>query len=153
MIDTNILEKLMSYCAYTERCHQDVIQKQYLLGVPIDEHDIYLAELIEQNFLNESRFVELFIRSKFNQKKWGRRKITQQLLIKGISQQQIDRCMEQAIDNNIYKEVLTQLVQQKLDQLNARLSTFEKRKKIYQHLQQKGFENYEILPILDLLIQ
>lgn len=142
----------MSFCAYTERCHQDVVQKLFKLQIPHPEHDHYIAELIEQNFLNESRYTELFIRSKFNQKKWGKLKITQQLLQKGITQRQIDLGMGQAIEEDEYRDVLTALIQQKNNQLPDDVSVFDRRKKIYQYLQQKGFENYKILPLLDVLI-
>ena len=143
----------MSFCAYSERCHQDVEQKLYKMSVPSFEHDEYIAELIEQNFLNESRYTELFIRSKFNQKKWGKRKIIQHLLQKGITQRQIDLCIDQAIDKETYQQTMTNIILQKVDQFPPELSIFLKRKKIYQYLQQRGFENFEIIPLLDLLIK
>ena len=153
MIDSNTLERLMSFCAYTERCHHDVVQKLYKMNVSANEHDYYVAELIEQNFLNESRFTELYIRSKFNQKKWGKLKIIQHLQTKGISQRQIDLSMSKAIEEKAYKKTLSELIRQKLVLLPDKLSNSEKRKKLFQYLHQKGFESFEILPLLDILIQ
>ena len=50
------LQKLKHYCAYQERCHSEVRQKLYRLGVWKREHDEILATLIEENYLNEERF-------------------------------------------------------------------------------------------------
>ncbi|MCH5690471.1 RecX family transcriptional regulator [Niabella sp. W65] len=54
------MQKLRHYCAYTERCHSDVVSKLYDLGVWKKEHDEIVAALIEENYLNEERFAKSF---------------------------------------------------------------------------------------------
>ena len=55
---TQALEKLKSYCAYQERSHYEVEKKLNSLGFFYDQMDTVVGCLIEENFLNEQRFVE-----------------------------------------------------------------------------------------------
>ena len=50
------LQKLKHYCAYQERCHSEVKEKLFNLGVWKKEHDEIISTLIEENYLNEERF-------------------------------------------------------------------------------------------------
>jgi len=50
------LQKLKHYCAYQERCHSEVRDKLFKLGVYKRFHDEIIASLIEENYLNEERF-------------------------------------------------------------------------------------------------
>ena len=68
--------KLMKYCSYQERCHQEVNKKLYDWGFYKDDRDEIIVRLIEENFINEERFARAFTRGKFNIKKWGKQKIT-----------------------------------------------------------------------------
>ena len=65
----------MRYCAYQERCTQEVEHKLHTLGCPPRQISAYLHYLREEDFLKESRYAELFVRGKVNNNKWGPRKI------------------------------------------------------------------------------
>ena len=69
------IQKLKHYCAYQERCHNDVKEKLYKLGVWKKEHDEIIAALIEENYLNEERFAIAYAGGKFRINNWGRTKI------------------------------------------------------------------------------
>ena len=62
------LQKLKHYCAYQERCHSEVTEKLYSLGVWKKEHDEIISTLIEENYLNEERFAIAFAGGKFRVK-------------------------------------------------------------------------------------
>ena len=49
-------KKLEHYCAYQERCHQEVIQKLRQLKMIPSAIDRIIGYLIEHNYLNETRF-------------------------------------------------------------------------------------------------
>ena len=55
LVLTEIQKKLEHYCAYQERCHQEVEQKLKQLGVYGTPADQVISSLIEQNYLNETR--------------------------------------------------------------------------------------------------
>ena len=65
------LAKLQAFCAYQERCHQEVRQKILDLGIYGDDIDQIIGALIEDNFLNELRFATVYVGGKFRIKKWG----------------------------------------------------------------------------------
>ena len=67
--------KLEYYCSYQERCHQEVVDKLYQLGMKSDEIDAIVVHLLQHNFLNEERFARSFARGKHRIKSWGKIRI------------------------------------------------------------------------------
>ncbi len=51
-----ITRKAEGYCAYQERCHDEVIQKLKTITSNQSVIDSVIVHLIENNFLNEERF-------------------------------------------------------------------------------------------------
>ena len=83
-LDPIIQRKIMRYCAYQERCIQEVEHKLHTLGCPPRQISAYLRYLSEEDFLKESRYAEVFVRGKVNNNKWGPRKIETALLSKKV---------------------------------------------------------------------
>ena len=77
--------KLEYYCSYQERCHQEVVQKLYDLGMKSNEADAIVVHLLQNNFLNEERFARSFARGKFRIKQWGKIRIVNELKQRQIS--------------------------------------------------------------------
>jgi regulatory protein len=143
------LQKLMSYCAYQERCHDEVKQKLFDLGVYYEEADVIIVDLITNNFLNEERFAKAFAGGKFRVKKWGRKKIIQELKMKKIS----DYCIKQGmkeIDAEDYWSVLNQLAEQKMASLKDK-NVLVKKNKTSKYLASKGYEMDLIWDVLKIL--
>ena len=65
------LLKAQKYCAYQERCQQEVRNDLYKLGVQRDDIEGIISDLISSNFLNEERFSRAFARGKFKNNDWG----------------------------------------------------------------------------------
>lgn len=81
-----LFQKLARYCAYQERCRQDVRLKLAGLGVRgAAETARWIKRLEAEGFLDENRFARAYCRGKFRQNRWGRRKIIMGLRAKGIS--------------------------------------------------------------------
>jgi regulatory protein len=73
------------YCAYQERCYKEVEEKLYSYAVTVSEKEAILTYLIEQNFINEERFAQSFVRGKHNYKLWGKNRIINELKFRNIS--------------------------------------------------------------------
>jgi len=99
------LQKLKHYCAYQERCHSEVKEKLYQLGVWKKEHDEIIASLIEENYLNEERFAVAYAGGHFRIKQWGRIKIKYELKQKQVSEYSIKKALKQ-IEDEEYGKVL-----------------------------------------------
>ena len=79
------LHKLERYCAYQERCHQEVITKLKAMGMIPAAIDTIVSQLIQSNYLNETRFAQSYARGKFRIKKWGKVRIKRELKARKIS--------------------------------------------------------------------
>ncbi len=132
------LKKLQKYCAYQDRCHQEVRQKLLDLGVYGDELEGIMADLIEENFLNEERFACSYARGKFRIKHWGRLRIIRELKARGISDYCLRKALEE-IEEESYLEVLRDLLEKRA-QGEIGYKDFEKRARMARYAIQKGFE-------------
>ena len=132
------LQKIKHYCAYQERCHNEVKEKLYNLGVWKKEHDEIIATLIEENYLNEERFAIAFAGGRFRIKKWGRVKIKYELKQKQVSDYCIKKALKQ-IDEADYLKVLNKLAKEKYASLKSEQYLVRK-KKTMDYLIGKGFE-------------
>jgi regulatory protein len=133
------LQKLRHYCGYQERCHSEVKEKLYELGVNKVHHDEITATLIEENYLNEERFAILFAGGKFRIKQWGRVKIKYQLKQKQVSEYSIKKALKQ-IDEKEYLKTIQKLIAEKLETLKGERDIFMQKRKLYDFLLHKGFE-------------
>lgn len=133
------LQKLRHYCAYQERCHYEVRNKLFELGVWAKYHDSITASLVEDNYLNEERFAIQFAGGYFRTKQWGRVKIKHALAQKQVSEYCIRKGMKE-IDESDYRATLKKLAEQKLRMLKSEKNIFIKKRKLQDFLLRKGFE-------------
>lgn len=133
------LQKLKHYCAYQERCHSEVKDKLYNLGVWKKDHDEIIATLIEENYLNEERFAISYAGGKWRMKQWGRVKIKYELKQKQVSEYCIKKALKQ-IDEEEYKNVLQKLAKERYDSLKGEQYLVRKKKTI-DYLVLKGYEH------------
>ncbi|MBL0274085.1 MAG: RecX family transcriptional regulator [Chitinophagaceae bacterium] len=132
------LQKLKHYCAYQERCHSEVKEKLYNLGVWKKDHDEIISTLIEENYLNEERFAIAFAGGKFRVKQWGRVKIKYELKQKGVSEYCIKKALKQ-IGEEDYLKLLKELTEKKQASLKGEQYLIRK-KKTMDYLMGRGFE-------------
>ena len=138
--------KIAKYCAYQERCHQEVRDKLYSYSLATDDVELIIYELIQQDFLNEERFALAYVRGKFIYKKWGRNKIRMELKRRKISDYCIKKGLQQ-IDPDKYEEVLTALITKKINSLKA-IKGYQKNYKAAQFVMNKGYESDIIWAII-----
>ena len=132
------LLKAQQYCAYQERSHKEVRDKLYSYGLYKKDVEEILTQLITSGFLNEERFAKAFAGGKFRMKKWGRKKIENELKLKGIGK----RCIEiglNEIDPSEYRKTLTDLIVKKGRQTTED-NPFKKKNKIAVFAIGKGYE-------------
>lgn len=142
-----IKEKLANFCVYQDRCHWDVEKKMREYDLIPEAKDEIFIYLIQNNFLNEERFVKSFVRGRFNQKKWGRNKIKMALKQRQIPEQLIRIGFEE-IDEEEYLKVLEELFAKKQEELKSETNSFKKNLKLRNYLLQKGFENELIFDLI-----
>ncbi len=138
-MNSEFLNILARYCAYQERCVQELHLKMKSLGIEEPLFADYILWLEENNYLNEERFAEIYARSKFNQKKWGRNKIRFELKKRKINAAQIQKAINQ-IDDEQYIATLKEVIDQKAKKLTSK-DVWANQQKCYQFALGKGFES------------
>ena len=133
------LEKAMRYCVYQERCVLDVENRLLAWGLSKSDWDKLIDALIDQDFLNENRYIEDYVRGKFLIKKWGRNKIKAGLLQKKIRGTEVEKNLR-GIDEEYYKKTINYLIEKKKALLNQK-DDLELRDKLYRYLLSKGYES------------
>jgi len=133
-----IEQKLKRYCSYQDRCHNEVEKKLKEFDLIEEAKNKILFNLINENYLNESRFSENFVRGKFKIKNWGKIKIVQELKSRNISDINIKRGLME-IDEVEYKNKLENIFNKKLSSLGNQ-SVINKKKKIFSYLSYRGWE-------------
>jgi regulatory protein len=126
------------YCALQERSQQQVRDKLYDWGLYGDEVEEVIAWLISEDFINEERFAESYVRGHFNLKKWGKIKIKQGLEQKKISEYCIKKGMKEIGDED-YQKTLNELLEKKWRILKEP-NLYIKKQKAVRYLLQKGYE-------------
>lgn len=145
-MNSEILQKLARYCAYQERCVQELEQKMKTFELASTDFPLYLEWLRDNNYLNEARFVEIFVRSKFNQKSWGRTKINYELRKRGISASLLASAWD-GIDDQAYIEKARALLQKKKDEIKSGTSP-QRYQKCYTFGLSKGYESSLVRELL-----
>ena len=135
---SDVRKKIYHYCAYQERCHQEVKSKLYDLGLFSNDVDEMISHLITEGYLNEERFAKAFAGGKFRLKNWGRIKIINALEAKGLTKNCI-RIGLKEIDETEYHKTIESLILKKADQVDEK-NPYVRREKVATYLLQKGFE-------------
>ena len=132
-------QKLEHYCAYQERCHLEVSRKLTTLGIIPSAQEQIIGHLIEENYLNESRFAQSFVRGKFRMKKWGKERIVRELKQRQISSYNIRLGLKE-IESNAYEATLYEVAEKFWGQHDLKPLPLRK-KKVYDALRYRGWEN------------
>ena len=130
--------KLKQYCSYQDRCHNEVENKLSKFNLISQAKDQILFNLINEDYLNETRFCKSFVRGKFKIKNWGKRRIIQELKSRKISEFNIKKGLSE-INEIEYLEKFENLFNKKLSSLGNQ-SVINKKKKIFSYLSYRGWE-------------
>ena len=139
--------KLESYCIYQDRCHKEIDQKLFEMGMIKEANEVIILHLIEHNFLNEERFAKSYARGKFKIKKWGKQRIIRELKLREISKYNIEKALLE-IDQKEYMDTLLEIIVKKNESISEN-DTFKKRKKIVDFLLRRGFESFLVFDMVN----
>lgn len=141
--------KIKYYCGYRERCHFEVKEKLFAMGLPKKGVELLLSRLIEENYLNEERFAIQFAGGHFRLKKWGKVKIAYELRQKRVGENIIKRSLKE-IEEADYKASLQKLAFSKWKSLKSE-HYLSRQAKTSAYLLQKGYEGLQIQEMITRL--
>ena len=142
-----VLSKMKQYCAYQERCMNDIKTKLETFHLQEDVCDNIILELKKENYLNEERFAKVFAGGKLRINHWGKNKIYAALQKKRVPELFILEGLN-AIDDAEYLSVLREVIAKKSSVLKE--SDFNRRnKKLAKFAISKGFEHNLVWDVLN----
>ncbi|MCC6600040.1 MAG: RecX family transcriptional regulator [Crocinitomicaceae bacterium] len=133
--------RIRQWCDKAERSHWDTRNKLIQWGIRSSEREELIAELIQNNLLNEERFAEAFASDHFRFYRWGSKKIEVALRKKGVSSINIQRALKK-----IPIEDCRKTMQEHLTKKNPqwkRLAQWQKKIKAIRFLLSKGYHPEE----------
>jgi len=135
-----IIFKLEAFCAYQERCTQEVRTKLERLGADESLSIEVIKFLKENRFLDDKRFVEAYVQGKVRIKKWGRQKIKAGLFQKRIDAKLIQEGIYAFISDEEYHLVMEFLIERKNRELSTEKNPQIKKQKLMRFLLSRGFQ-------------
>jgi len=141
------LEKAKWYCCFQERCKNHVLNRLTAWKVEQKHFDAIIETLEKEDFLNEKRFTEAYVRGKFLIKKWGKIKITSELYQLAIKNKLINEAIASEINEDDYFKTLQELIKKKNALLNEK-DDLKRKEKLYRYLLSKGYESELIFKVM-----
>jgi len=141
-----VLLRMQNYCAFSERSTEEVrkMMKDFDLN-PADAWTV-LERLTKAGFINEARFAKSFAGGKFRIKKWGKRKIEVEMKKKGLSEELIEKGLNELPEKD-YTDTLDELLKKKWAQISRKEvekddyeAKQKNRQKLIRYALQKGYE-------------
>jgi len=140
------LSKAMVQCSRREFCCSEILVKLNSWGLGDIDSEKIISLLIKENFINEDRFAQAFVKDKFNYNKWGKVKIAAHLRVKKIPGDIIKTALD-IIDNELYKKTLSDLISGHRRFVKAK-NQYDLKAKLLRYGLSKGFETSLLYDIL-----
>lgn len=140
-----------AYCSTAERCIQDVQKKIKAAGLTREEGERIIARLLQEKFIDESRFARYFVNDKLRFNKWGRIKIAYELHNKNIPASIRSEALE-GIDEKEYEEILLSLLKAKKKSVKGK-DERDVYTKLLRFAAGRGFESREAIRCLKQLFK
>jgi regulatory protein len=135
--------KLERYCVYEDRCSYQIRKKLTDSLLSEKEKETIIVGLLQDKFLDDTRFACAYVSGKSRIKKWGAYKIRKGLLFYQIEKTIIEKAMKE-LDSTEYLKNLKDLMEKKMALLHAVKNPYEKKVKIIRFLTSKGYSLSDI---------
>jgi regulatory protein len=146
-LTTIATNKAMDLCSKREYCVSEISNKLRSWSLSEKETKKIIMVLIRENFINERRYSEAFVKDKFNHNKWGKVKIASHLRAKSIPDELIRQALE-SVDEELYRKRVKDTVLQHRKSVKAK-NQFDLKGKLLRYGLSKGFESSLLYDILN----
>jgi len=139
--------KAMALCASREFSVQEIRLKLLSWGLNASEAESVIGTLISENFVNDRRYAEAFVKDRYNHNKWGKAKIAAHLRAKSIASELIESALA-AIDDGQYRQTIRDILTSHRRFIKAK-NQFDLKGKLLRFGLSKGFESHILYDILN----
>ena len=132
------LGKAASLCSLSEHCSSQIEEKLSSWGVSSEDAEDIINRLVEEKFIDNTRFARAYCHDKFLYSHWGRVKIRQMLRHLRLNDEEIEEGMT-TISEETYLQTLDDVLRQK-DRTLHDTDKYQRKGKLMRHLLSRGFE-------------
>lgn len=145
-----VLERMRALCSRREYC-MSAIRKKVVTALAGDteEADKIVAKLVEERYLDDSRYAAAYARDKAAIAGWGATKIRYMLSAQGVSREAISAALEE-IDSSRAEQRLEKLLENKYRSLK---DDPQCRMKMLRFALGRGYSYDEVNPLIDALMK
>ena len=136
------LNRLAALCSQAEYCQGDMMKKMEQWGLADDACSRIIDYLVDNRYVDDSRYCRCFVEDKIRYNGWGRRKIEQALYGKHVDREIYEPILDEVSDEE-YLEVLRPLIRQKAKSIKAK-DDYEFAAKLIRFAMGRGFD-YELI--------
>ena len=133
-----VYTKMAQLCSRSEQCSADIRKKVIAYEIKDELVDEIIAKLKTEKFLDDERYVKAYVSDKFRLNKWGKIKMRYYLKSKGLSNDVIEKGLQE-INEEQYKKVLISTLKEKAKTIKSG-DKFDKMGQIIRFAQSRGFE-------------
>ena len=141
------LSKAAFLCSASEHCASQIYEKLQAWGVLGEDANDILNRLIEEGFIDNTRFSRAYCHDKFLYSHWGKVKIVQMLRRLRLSEDEIAEGVS-TISEKDYLEALNGALRSK-DRTLKDTNMYQRKGKLVRHLLSRGFEMELVLDAVD----
>lgn len=133
-----VYTKMAQLCSRSEQCSADIRKKIIAYEIKDELVDEIIEKLKAEKFIDDERYVKAYVSDKFRLNKWGKIKIRYYLKAKGLSNDVIEKGLQE-INEEQYKKVLISTLKEKAKTIKSG-DKFDKMGQIIRFAQSRGFE-------------
>jgi regulatory protein len=141
------LKKAMALCASRECCSEDIRMKLDSWGLNGLDLESVMNTLIKENFINDKRYAEAFVKDKYHRNKWGKVKIAAQLRAKRVGAEFIESALAR-LDEDEYRQTIRDILVSHRKFVKAK-NQYDLKGKLLRFGLSKGFESHILYDILN----
>ena len=147
---TEALQALMRLCARAEKSSGDAMRLMRTWGVPDIERQGVLTKLIEQRYIDDTRYAEAYTREKSQLAGWGARKIALHLRQKGVASDIITSTLAHLDTDDMASKLENKLLR-KLRSIKA-ANDYELKGKLLRYALGLGYEYDVCVSVIDKIL-
>ena len=146
------LVKATKYCAGVEHCIADVDKKLVLWMIASADRKSIISFLIENKFINETRYATAFAKDKAKFNGWGIKKIAFALKQKNIPTSIINAAIE-TIDASVFSDKLNDVLKKKYATIAKHTDKTSVKNKLLRFALSRGFAFDDSLKVVEQLLK
>lgn len=141
------LSRAASLCSTSEHCIAEITEKLARWGMSQAQSDDIINRLLDEKYIDESRYAMAYARDKLRFSHWGRVKIRMMLRMQHIPDSLIREALD-ALDPQEYTDIAQQVIKAKMRSTDF-TDSYTASAKVIRFAMQRGFETEEIKKYLN----